>query len=59
MLRTLKKIGFTTDKLTVVYKGYVTPMMENADVVWNSSLTKEQVHILEKLQKRARKNYAW
>ena len=55
MLQTLKKFGFTTDELTDVYKGYVRPMMEYADVVWvwNSSLTKEQVHIFEKLQKRA------
>ena len=53
MLQTLKKFGFTTDELTDVYKGYVRPMMEYADVVWNSSLTKEQVHILEKLQRRA------
>ena len=53
MLRTLKKFGFTTDELIAVYKGYVRPMMEYADVVWNSSITKDQMHTLEKLQKRA------
>ena len=47
------KIGFNKDELSVVYKGYVRPLLEYGDVVWNSMLTNVQVHTLEKMQKRA------
>ena len=53
MLRTLKKFGFNKDELAVVYKGYVRPLLEYGDVVWNSALTHAQVNTLEKVQKRA------
>ena len=33
MLRMLKK-----DELITVYKGYIRPLSEYADIVWNSSL---------------------
>ena len=35
----LKRFGFKKDELITVYKGYIRPLLEYADVVWNSSLT--------------------
>lgn len=53
MLRTLKKFGFNKNELSLVYKGYVRPLLEYGDVVWNSTITLKQVDALEKVQKRA------
>ena len=39
MLRMLKRFGFKKNELITVYKGYICPLLEYADVVWNSSLT--------------------
>ena len=39
MLRMLKRFGFKKDELITVYTGYIRPLSEYADVVWNSSLT--------------------
>ena len=35
----LKRFGFKKDELITVYTGYIRPLLEYADVVWNSSLT--------------------
>ena len=44
MLRSLNRFGFDQDKLTVVYKSYVRPVIEYADVVWTQgSLTNRLV----------------
>ena len=53
MLRLLKRFGFTLPELVTVYKGYIRPLLEYADVVWHSSLTCQQSHQLEQLQRRA------
>ena len=53
MLRVLKKFGFTLPELVTVYKGYIRPLLEYADVVWHSSFTCQQSHQLEQLQRRA------
>ena len=36
MLRMLKRFGFKKDALITVYTGYIHPLSEYADVVWNS-----------------------
>ena len=33
MLRILKKFGFNKDELSVVYKGYVRPLLEYGGVI--------------------------
>ena len=53
MLRSLKRFGFNSNELCVVYKGYVRPLVEYADVVWHSSLTINQSNTIEKVQKTA------
>ena len=53
MLRTLKRFGFNADELAVTYKGYVRPLVDYGDVVWDSSLTQDQVTSIERVQKRA------
>ena len=51
MLRSLKRFGFNKSEL--VYKGYIRPLLEYSDVIWHSSLTSNQTHQLERVQKRA------
>ena len=53
MLRSLKRFGFDQDELTVVYKSYVRPVIEYADVVWHSGLTHKQAGDVERIQRRA------
>ena len=53
MLRMLKRFGFKKDELITVYKGYIRPLLEYADVVWNSSLTLKQTRTIEQVQRRA------
>lgn len=53
MLRILKWFGFTKCELITVYKGYIRPLLEYADVVWNSSLTIKQAKTIEQIQRRA------
>ena len=53
MLRMLKRFGFKKDELITVYKGYIRPLLEYADVVWNSSLTLQQTKTIEQVQRRA------
>ena len=52
MLRTLKKFGFSSKELSTVYKGYVRPILEYADVVWHSGITKKQSKEIEHVKKR-------
>ena len=49
----LKRFGFKKDELITVYKGYIRPLLEYADVVWNSSLTLKQTKTIEQVQRRA------
>ena len=53
MLRYLERFGFNPTKLGIIYKGYVTPLLEYGDVVWGSSLTCDQGTTLEKVQETA------
>ena len=53
MLRALKRFGFSSDELRVVYGGYVRPILEYADVVWHSSITFKQSRDIESIQGRA------
>ena len=53
MLRTLKRVGFNTSELITVYRGYIRPIIEYADVIWHSSLTLKQSQALESIQRRA------
>ena len=53
MLRSLKRFGFDKSELVTVYKGYIRPLLEYSDVIWHSSLTSNQTHQLERVQKRA------
>ena len=53
MLRTLKRFGFNTSELITVYRGYIRPIIEYADVIWHSSLTLKQSQTLESIQRRA------
>ena len=53
MLRMLKRFGFKKDELITVYKGYIRPLLEYADVVWNSSLTLKQTKTIEQVQRCA------
>ena len=53
MLRLLKRFGFNDVELITIYKSYVRPAVEYADVTWSSSITAAQEKTLEHLQKRA------
>ena len=53
MLRTLKRFGFNTSELITVYRGYIRPIIEYANVIWHSSLTLKQSQTLESIQRRA------
>ena len=55
MLRNLKRFGFNTYELITVYRGYIRPIIEYADVIWHSSLTLKQSQTLESIQRRAGK----
>ena len=55
MLCTLKRFGFNTHELIMlinVYRGYIRPITEYADVIWHSSLTLKQSQTLESIQRR-------
>ena len=53
MLWTLKRFGFSSDELSVVYGGYVRLILEYADAVWHSSITFKQPRDIECIQRRA------
>ena len=53
MLRSLKRFGFDKSELITVYRGYIRPLLEYSDVIWNSNLTDNQVLQLERVQIRA------
>ena len=53
MLRLLKSHGLSLKDLCTIYVGYVRPLVEYACPVWNGGLTKQQILLLERVQKRA------
>ena len=53
MLRPLKRFGFDQDELFIVYKSYVRPVVEYADVVRHSRLTCKHTGDIERIQRRA------
>ena len=53
MLRRLKKLGASQDDLLEVYVKQIRSLEENDVPVWNSSLTGEDIVILERIQKTA------
>ena len=53
MLRTLKRFGFNISELITVYRVYIRPIIEFADVIWHSSLTLKQSQTRESIQRRA------
>ena len=55
MLRSLKRFGFNKSELVTVYKGYIRPLLESNILMffWHLSLTSNQTHQLERVQKRA------
>ena len=53
MLHLLKRFGFNDEELISIYKNYVRPVVEYADVAWSSSITVAQKKTLEHLQKCA------
>ena len=57
MLRLLKRFGFNDDELFSVYKCYVRPIVEYADVAWSSSFPAEQRKIWNTCKKRMRKHF--
>ena len=52
-LKLLKRSGMGTDDLIYYYKAVVRPVLEYACVLWHSSITKEQKHRLDSVQRRA------
>ena len=56
MLRLLKRFGFNDEELISIYKCYVRPVVEYADVAWSSSITAAQKKTLEHLQKMRLQN---
>ena len=53
MLRNLKKFGLNKSELTIIYSGYIRPLLEYCDTIWHSSLTTYQSSMIERIQKRA------
>ena len=47
MLRNLKRFGFNPTELSIIYKGYVRPLLEYGDVVWGSSLGRMRTPVQE------------
>ena len=55
MLRSLKRFGFDQDELSIVYKSYVRPVVEYADVVWHFGVTCKQSGDIERIQRKMRR----
>ena len=53
LLRTLKRFGFGPSELSAVYTGYIRPVLEYADVIWHSGLTRIHSDEIESIQRRA------
>ena len=53
ILKRLKQLGASTEALTDIYAKHVRSVLEFAAVVWNSSLTKENIMTIERVQKSA------
>jgi len=52
-LKLLKRSGLSTDDLLYYYSAVIRPVLEYGCVIWHSSLTKEQTHHLDAIQRRA------
>ena len=51
MLTKLKYVGVHTDELINIYILYIRSLLEYCSVVWHSTLTAEQTHNIERVQK--------
>jgi hypothetical protein len=54
-LKLLKRSGLKTDDLLYYYTAVVRPVVEYASTVWQASITQEQSHRLDTIQRRAEK----
>ena len=52
-LRCLKRSGLSTSELRMIYLSIIRSVCEYACPVWSTSITKEQSHDLESIQRRA------
>ncbi|HEY5139657.1 MAG TPA: reverse transcriptase domain-containing protein, partial [Methylococcales bacterium] len=52
-LKLLKRSGVSTEDLLYYYSSVVRPVLEYGCVVWQSSITEEQKHRLDSMQRRA------
>ena len=52
-LKKLKRAGVSTDDLVHYYQAVVRPVLEYACPAWHTSLTKQQIKLLEDVQRRA------
>ena len=52
-LKLLKRSGLSADDLLYYYSAVIRPVLEYGCVIWHSSLTKEQTHHLDAIQRRA------
>jgi hypothetical protein len=54
-LKLLKRSGLSNHDLLYYYSAVIRPVLEYGCVIWNSSLTNEQTHQLDTIQRRAAK----
>ena len=52
-LKLLKRSGMSTDDLVYYYTAVVRPVIEYGCILWQSSITEEQKHQLDSVQRRA------
>ena len=53
ILKRLKQMGASTESMIDVYAKHIRSVLEFAAVVWNSSLTQENIMTIERVQKSA------
>ena len=49
----LKRSNISTDDLFYYYNAVILPVLEYGSVVWQASITEEQIHQLDSIQRRA------
>ena len=52
ILKRLKQMGASTESMIDVYANHIRSVLEFAAVVWNSSLTQENIMTIERVQKK-------
>ena len=52
-LKLLKRSNISTDDLFYYYNAVILPVLEYGSVVWQASITEEQIHQLDSIQRRA------